>query len=100
MSTPERSPWWQPRAHRDRRPFLVGRAKMVEAARGFFSAQSFIEVDTAILQVSPGNAAHISAFQTSILEDGGAKSKLYLHTSPEFAAKKLLAAGEERIFSF
>ncbi|MGH6841702.1 MAG: EF-P lysine aminoacylase EpmA [Methylocella sp.] len=97
---PERSPWWQPHVHRDRRPFLFGRARMVEAARGFFSAQSFLEVDTATLQVSPGNAAHISAFQTSILEEDGAKSKLYLHSSPEFAMKKLLAAGETRIFSF
>ncbi len=63
-------------------------------------AQSFIEVDTAILQASPGNQTHISAFQTEMLDDTGAKSKLYLHSSPEFAAKKLLAAGEERIFSF
>jgi len=73
---------------------------MVEAARAFFSAQSFAEVDTAILQVSPGNQAHISAFATSMLDDTGAKSRLYLHSSPEFAAKKLLAAGETRIFSF
>ena len=73
---------------------------MVEAARSFFLAQSFIEVDTAILQASPGNQTHISAFQTEMLDDTGAKSKLYLHSSPEFAAKKLLAAGEERIFSF
>ena len=97
---PERSPWWQPRVHRDRRPFLLGRARMVEAARAFFSAQSFIEVDTAIFQVSPGNKAHISAFANSMLDDTGAKSNLYLHSSPEFAAKKLLAAGEMRIFSF
>jgi elongation factor P--(R)-beta-lysine ligase len=73
---------------------------MVEAARAFFSAQSFVEVDTAILQVSPGNQAHISAFGISMLDDTGAKSRLYLHSSPEFAAKKLLAAGETRIFSF
>jgi elongation factor P--(R)-beta-lysine ligase len=102
MSTPapKRSPWWQPHVHRDRRRFLIGRARMVEAARAFFSAQSFIEADTAILQVSPGNQAHISAFRTEMLDDTGAKSRLYLHSSPEFAAKKLLAAGEPRIFSF
>ena len=73
---------------------------MVEAARAFFHHQSFLEVDTAILQVSPGNEAHISAFATEIWEGGGQRSRLYLHSSPEFAAKKLLAAGETRIFTF
>jgi elongation factor P--(R)-beta-lysine ligase len=71
---------------------------MIQAARAFFADQSFMEVDTTILQVSPGNQTHISAFGTEILDNTGAKSKLYLHSSPEFAAKKLLAAGEKRIF--
>jgi elongation factor P--(R)-beta-lysine ligase len=102
MSTtsPNPTPWWQPHIHKDRRPFLTARTKMAEAARSFFSAQSFVEVDTAILQVSPGNEAHIGAFSTEIIDDAGAKSRLYLHASPEIAAKKLLAAGEKRIYSF
>ena len=99
-SSSERSPWWRPHIHRDRRPFLLSRARMAAAARAFFSDQSFIEVDTAILQVSPGNEAHISAFRTEIVDDSTTRSTLYLHSSPEFAAKKLLAAGEERIFTF
>lgn len=94
----DRSPWWQPHVHRDRRPFLLARTRMVQAARAFFADQSFVEVDTAILQLSPGNQAHISAFGTEIFDDTGVKSKLYLHSSPEFAAKKLLAAGEKCIF--
>jgi lysyl-tRNA synthetase class 2 len=73
---------------------------MVDAARAFFSSQSFLEVDPAILQVSPGNEAHISAFSTEILDNSGAGSRLYLHSSPELAAKKLIAAGEKRIFCF
>lgn len=73
---------------------------MVEAARGFFNSEHFLEVDPAILQVSPGNQTHISAFGTELVDASGAATKLYLHASPEFAAKKLLAAGEERIFSF
>jgi lysyl-tRNA synthetase class 2 len=102
MSKPssEQSPWWRPHIHRDRRPFLLSRANMVAAARAFFSGESFIEADTAVLQVSPGIEAHISAFRTEILDDTGTKSILYLHSSPEFAAKKLLAAGEQRIFTF
>jgi lysyl-tRNA synthetase class 2 len=94
------SPWWTPHIHQDRRPFLKARGKMIEAARAFFAAESFTEVDAAILQVSPGNEAHISAFSTEIIDGTGAGAKLYLHASPEFSAKKLLAAGEERIFTF
>ncbi len=73
---------------------------MAEAARSFFSSQSFVEVDTAALQISPGNETHTNAFCTEIIDDAGIKSMLYLHCSPEFAAKKLLAAGERRIYSF
>ena len=94
------SPWWQPHVHADRRPFLEKRTRITAALRGFFAAQDVIEVDTAILQISPGNEAHISAFGTELIDPSGAKSKLYLHSSPEFAAKKLLAAGERRIFTF
>ena len=97
MSKP--SPWWRPHIHHDRRPFLKARGRIIAAARAFFSAQSFTEVDTAILQISPGNEAHISAFSTEMVDQTGAGSKLYLHSSPEFAAKKLLAAGEEKIFT-
>ena len=72
---------------------------MAGAVRAFFAAKSFVKVDTAILQVSPGNEAHISAFATMMQDETGAGSPLYLHSSPEFASKKLLAAGEERIFT-
>ena len=51
------------------------------------------------LVVSPGNEAHLHAFQTTMIHDDGSSSIRYLHTSPEFACKKLLAAGESRIFS-
>jgi elongation factor P--(R)-beta-lysine ligase len=97
MSKP--SFWWQPQAHAKRRQFLLKRAALAEAVRGFFKARGFIEVEPAALQVSPGNEAHISAFATELIGAGGRASRLYLHSSPEFAAKKLLAAGEERIFS-
>ena len=57
-------------------------------------------METAILQVSPGNEAHLHAFATELIGDAGQRTPLYLHTSPEFAAKKLLAAGEPRLFTF
>ena len=52
------------------------------------------------LAASPGNEAHLHAFATEILTTAGERRTLYLHTSPEFAAKKLLAAGEQKIFDF
>lgn len=52
------------------------------------------------MAASPGNEAHLAAFSTEAVGPDGARRTLYLHTSPEFAAKKLLAAGESRIFDF
>lgn len=94
------SPWWTPDVHRDRRPFLLGRNAIQAAFRGFFAAHDFIEVDTATLQVSPGNEAHLHAFATTGITTSVEHVPLYLHTSPEFACKKLLAAGEQRIACF
>ena len=53
-----------------------------------------------MLQVSPGNEAHLHAFATELIGPDATRSRLYLHTSPEFACKKLLAAGERRLFTF
>ena len=68
--------------------------------RAWFDARSFVEVEAAALQVSPGNETHLHAFATEAIAPDGACKTLYLHTSPEFACKKLLAAGERRIFDF
>ncbi len=94
------SPWWTPGVHADRRPFLLGRNAIQAALRGFFASADFLEVDTATLQVSPGNEAHLHAFATEALTTDGQAAPFYLHTSPEFACKKLLAAGEKRIACF
>src|SRR6185312_1813268 len=50
--------------------------------------------------VSPGNETHLHAFATALAGPGGDRRELYLRTSPEFACKKLLAAGEQRIVEF
>src|SRR5690606_14639221 len=91
-------PWWTPDRHRDRRPFLMGRNAIARAVRAWFEAREFTEVATAALQISPGNEAHLHAFATEAVSTAGDRSPLYLHTSPEFACKKLLAAGETKIF--
>jgi lysyl-tRNA synthetase class 2 len=92
------SPWWEPHVHADRRPLLLARGRIVAALRAFFAARDFVEIEAGILQVSPGNEAHLHAFATELVTPAVERSRLYLHTSPEFAAKKLLAAGEPRMF--
>ncbi|NGM51270.1 EF-P lysine aminoacylase GenX [Caulobacter sp. 602-2] len=99
MSAPTPSPWWSPGKHQDRRPFLLARNRITAAVRDWFAARDFLEIDAACLQVSPGNEAHLHAFSTQAVSLSGERAELHLHTSPEFACKKLLAAGEQRIFS-
>src|SRR3974390_1611566 len=93
-------PFWLPGVHVRRRPFLVKRARIAAAVRAWFDRSEFLEVDTAALQVSPGNETPLHAFATDLIGPGNERSRLYLRTSPEFACKKLLAAGETRIFDF
>jgi elongation factor P--(R)-beta-lysine ligase len=93
------SPWFHPPRHADRRPFLLARNKIIAAIRNWFAERDFLEVDTPALQVSPGNEAHLHAFKTMLIGDDGVGVPRYLHTSPEFSCKKLLAAGEKRIFN-
>jgi len=93
------TPWWTADAFAVRRPHLLARAAMTTALRGYFAGQGFTEVETPALQVSPGLEPHLRAFATTLSDPyGGAARPMYLHTSPEFAMKKLLAAGLPRIF--
>ena len=94
------SRWWQPDVHADRRPFLIQRGRIKSALRQWFEAQGFTEVEPSALQVSPGNETHLHGFATTLIQPDGNRTPLYLHTSPEFACKKLLAAGERHIFTF
>ncbi len=79
---------------------MLARGRIKVAFRAHFEAQGFTEVECGALAVSPGNEAHLSAFATEAIGQDGTRRTLYLHTSPEFAAKKLLAAGETSIFDF
>jgi lysyl-tRNA synthetase class 2 len=94
------SPWWTPARHADTRPFLAARSAITRAVRAWFDEQGFAEVETGILQVSPGNETHLHAPRTELNRADGARAIRYLRTSPEFACKKLLAAGEAKIFEF
>jgi elongation factor P--(R)-beta-lysine ligase len=97
---PSSSPFWAPEIHADRRPILLARGRIVASLRAWFAARDFVEVETASLRISPGNETHLHAFATSLITTDGSSAPLYLRTSPEFACKKLLAAGEQRIVEF
>jgi lysyl-tRNA synthetase class 2 len=79
---------------------LLARARIAGQYRQWFAAREFVEVETAILQLSPGNETHLHAFATELGAPDGTGARRYLRTSPEFSCKKLLAAGERRIFDF
>jgi lysyl-tRNA synthetase class 2 len=93
------TPWWDRDRHADRRPLLLARNRVAAALRGWFATEGFVEAEPAALAHSPGNEAHLHAFATEAIGNEGTPRRLYLHTSPEFAMKKLLAAGERRLFS-
>jgi elongation factor P--(R)-beta-lysine ligase len=92
--------WWSRDEHMRRRPFLMTRNAVTAAFRRWFEAEGFVTVEGAALQISPGNETHLHGFATTLIGQDGAPSPRYLHTSPEFAAKKLIAAGETRIVDF
>ena len=93
------SPWWDPGRHADRRPALLARNRIEAAVRGWLAERDFLLVDPPGLQRSPGNETHLHAFATTMIGNDGEGRAMYLHTSPEFTMKKLLAAGETRLAS-
>jgi lysyl-tRNA synthetase class 2 len=75
------------------------RARLQGAVRAHLSARGFDEVETPCLVPAPGMEPHIRAFQTAFVPEAeGALRTLWLHSSPEYAMKRLLADGFERIF--
>jgi len=90
--------WWRPDRFRPRQAHLAARGRIVAAIRAFFVERDFVEVETPALQVSPGLEPHLMAFATDLDESGSGSRPRYLHTSPEFAMKKLLVAGVPRLF--
>lgn len=92
-------PSWNPEHYARRRPYLEVRQRVIAAIRAYFDQEGFASVDTPCLQVSPGNEVHLQAFSTELRDPrGGEGRQLYLHTSPEFSMKKLLVAGESKLY--
>lgn len=77
---------------------LITRALILKEIRAFFSQDGFLEVDTPLLVQIPGLEPYLNPLEVQLLTNKQTLMPVYLITSPEFALKKLLAAGFERIF--
>lgn len=91
-------PAWHPERLAARLPFLRRRALLTAATRAFFTTRGYTEVETPYAVPAPGEEVHLRAFRTEREHPDGGRETLWLHTSPEFAMKKLLAGGAGPIF--
>lgn len=100
MAYPTSNPVWHPQNLAARLPFLQRRSALTRSVRAFFEARGYREVETPYAVAAPGEEVHLRAFATAREHPDGAREKLWLHTSPEFAMKRLLVAGSGPIFQF
>ncbi len=91
-------PTWHPESLAARMPFLRRRGQLTQATRAFFTARGFTEVETPYAVPTPGEEIHLRTFATQRERTDGTTEPLWLHTSPEFAMKKLLVANAGPIF--
>jgi lysyl-tRNA synthetase class 2 len=91
-------PAWHPDSLAARLPFLRRRSLLTQATRAFFTARGYSEVETPYAVATPGEEVHLRAFRSEREYPDGHREPLWLHTSPEFAMKKLLAGGAGPIF--
>lgn len=91
---------WRPDRLERRLPHLQMRARIQAAMRQWFVSEGFVEVETPILQAAPGAEVHLTGFATEWELPDGEEHERWLHSSPEFAMKKLLAGGMPKIFQF
>lgn len=91
--------WWNPDRIALLLPNLRARNQIISLIKDWFKSEEFLEVETSVLQNSPGLEPHLIAFQTRLLKPFSASgSTKYLQSSPEYAMKKLLVAGMTKIF--
>jgi lysyl-tRNA synthetase class 2 len=74
------------------------RFNILKWTREFFWSQNFIEAETPIAVRFPGQEPHLDLMSVSVSDESNNSHSFYLRTSPEFALKKLLASGYEKIF--
>ncbi len=75
------------------------RAELLSRIRAFFAARQVLEVETPALSAAAITDPHLSSFTTQYVGPGFSNGRqMYLHTSPEFPMKRLLAAGSGCIY--
>ena len=74
------------------------RARLLRQLREFFHERGFLEVETPILSADTVVDRHLDPFSLNVGHTGGRPQTFFLQTSPEFAMKRLLAAGAEAIY--
>ncbi len=72
---------------------------ILRCMREWFWQQHFIEVETPIILGLPGQEPYLSPMELTVHNEQGRAFSAYLHTSPEYTLKKMLAAGYTNIFS-
>lgn len=87
---------WRPTAPRK---ILVLRARLLARIRAFFAERGVLEVETPVLSSAAATDPNLASLTTRYTGPGFAQGlTLYLHTSPEFPMKRLLAAGMGSIY--
>lgn len=93
--------WWSEKALTAKKPHLKKRYRLQRLLEDYFIHDGLTPVETPALQHCPGMEPHLFAFSTRLEDRRGRRSgDFHLHTSPEFAMKKLLAGGAGSIFQF
>lgn len=71
---------------------------MLKSIRSFFDAKDYLEVETSYLVKTPGEEVHLEPFHTVYETPQGEKQSLFLHTSPEFAMKRIVAELHQPVY--
>ena len=90
--------WKELKSNPKKKELLIKRSHLLSFVREFFLSLDFTECETPLIVRYPGMEPHLSPFETTVRDISGATHQGYLITSPEYAMKKLLAAGYDKIF--
>jgi len=77
---------------------LEAKFNILKNIRSFFDQENFVEVESPLIIKYPGQEPNLSPVELTVINERQEKFSAFLHTSPEYTMKKMLAAGFEKIF--